>query len=65
MIPTLLRVDLSHNFLNGPLSSIAGKLTQLQEVLNHPDYTLLVSYPLSFCSILLVCKFVHSSCYSA
>ena len=31
-LPSLLRVDLSRNFLNGPLSMTAGKLTQLEEV---------------------------------
>ena len=31
-LPSLLRVDLSRNFLNGPLSITAGKMTQLEEV---------------------------------
>ena len=31
-LPKLLRVDLSQNCLNGTLSSIAGRLTQLEEV---------------------------------
>jgi hypothetical protein len=31
-LPNLLRVNLSNNFLNGALSSIAGRLTQLEEL---------------------------------
>ena len=31
-LPTLVRVDLSHNFLNGPLSLLAGRMTRLEEV---------------------------------
>lgn len=42
-LPKLLRVNLSNNFLNGALSSIAGRLTQLEEL--HLDNNNISSLP--------------------